>query len=225
VRDAPDQSETGIKEEEAKWDVIVTQAAKLSERMGDMPAGMKRIIDEILDAKVHWEEALSRWIVEQSDTDYSWKSPNRRYLSQDLYLPSLQGDELMPIAFMVDTSGSQDARAINQCGAEIQAALSTYVTEFSVPVIYCDAAVQGVDEIDAYDTVELNPVGGGGTDFRPPFKYIEDEQIEVEGAIYLTDGHCSRFPEEPDYPVLWVITPKGKRNFEPPFGEVISMND
>lgn len=225
VRDAPDQTETGIREEEAKWDIIVTQAAKLSERIGDMPAGMKRMIDEVLGAKVHWQEALSRWIVEQADTDYSWKRPNRRYISQDIYLPSLQGDELLPIAFMVDTSGSQDARAINQCASEIQAALSCYFTEFSVPVIYCDAAVQGVDEIDGYGDVELNPVGGGGTDFRPPFQYIEDEQIDIEGAIYLTDGHCYSFPNEPDYPVLWVITPRGKRNFEPPFGEVISMND
>jgi hypothetical protein len=38
--------------------------------------------------------------------------------------------------------------------------------------------------------------------------------------IYLTDGECSRFPDAPEYPVLWGLM--GDR-FMPPFGEVVQV--
>jgi len=69
--------------------------------------------------------------------------------------------------------------------------------------------------------IKLNPVGGGGTDFRPPFEYLESEDIIPAAAIYLTDGECYSFPEEPDYPVMWIID--NKRTADPPFGEVIRI--
>jgi predicted metal-dependent peptidase len=40
-------------------------------------------------------------------------------------------------------------------------------------------------------------------------------------VIYFTDGYCDSFPEPPDYPTLWILTDKA--NFQPPFGEVIHI--
>jgi len=60
------------------------------------------------------------------------------------------------------------------------------------------------------------PFGYGGTDFRPVFKYIS-EQEEPTCLVFFTDmqGH---FPEQaPDYPVLWINT--GTADIKPPFGE------
>ena len=51
--------------------------------------------------------------------------------------------------------------------------------------------------------IVLCPKGGGGTDFRQVFQWVEQQGISPECLIYLTDLECSRFPEEPFYPVLW----------------------
>ncbi|MBT5421266.1 MAG: hypothetical protein HOK80_10285, partial [Candidatus Cloacimonetes bacterium] len=53
------------------------------------------------------------------------------------------------------------------------------------------------------------------------FEYIEKETIQPSCVIYFTDGWCSSFPKEPDYPTLWVSTDRA--NFKPPFGESIYM--
>ncbi|MCK4694703.1 MAG: hypothetical protein KAT74_03020, partial [Candidatus Cloacimonetes bacterium] len=86
--------------------------------------------------------------------------------------------------------------------------------------IYVDSKVANVETIDIYD-FQLHAKGGGGTDFKPGFEYIEKEAIMPSCTIYFTDGYCDSFPDSPDYSVLWILT--GKAGFTPPFGEVIHM--
>jgi len=95
-------------------------------------------------------------------------------------------------------------------------------------VLYFDAKIQRHDELD-YGALEFStrPKGGGGTDFRPIFQYLEDEGIVADAVIVLTDC-CGRFPdEEPPYPVLWasIIDPKDLGHYLPPFGEVVHVSD
>lgn len=73
-------------------------------------------------------------------------------------------------------------------------------------VMYCDAAVAGHDVFRFGETPKLKPRGGGGTDFRPPFRKIERDNINPQCLIYITDGYGS-FPEKQSaYPTLWVCT-------------------
>jgi predicted metal-dependent peptidase len=61
--------------------------------------------------------------------------------------------------------------------------------------------------------------GGGGTDFRPPFQYLEDRHIVPDTLVYLTDM-MGPFPREaPHYPVVWCATTKTKG----PFGETVHV--
>jgi predicted metal-dependent peptidase len=92
----------------------------------------------------------------------------------------------------------------------------------TIKVLYVDSEFQGEQEIEPDDTFLLEPKGGGGTDFRPAFKWMEENGIEPTAAIYFTDGCCHSFPEEPDFPLLWAHT--GGYKFEPPFGEVIDID-
>jgi predicted metal-dependent peptidase len=57
--------------------------------------------------------------------------------------------------------------------------------------------------------------GGGGTDFRPVFRYI-DEHSELDPSllIFFTDGYGT-YPERPPaYPVMWFLTHDGKCGVE-----------
>ena len=78
----------------------------------------------------------------------------------------------------------------------------------NVTVIYCNTSITRVDTFEDPEDIteqDLARLGGGGTSFDPPFKYVEDNDLDVDSFIYLTDLECG-FPNEPDYPVLWAST-------------------
>jgi len=86
-------------------------------------------------------------------------------------------------------------------------------------VLYFDPAVQKVETYQAGQPVSLSPVGGGGTDFRPCFDWLEAQGIVPQTLVFLTDL-CGRFPgEAPSYPVIWASTESRKA----PFGQVVPM--
>lgn len=217
VQDAP--ADASRQEMEAEIKQAMVQAAMIAGRQDRLPAFAQRLIEETLRPKVFWKEVLSRFMAEITRNDYTWKKPSPRYLQLGLYLPSLETTETGKAVLIVDTSSSIDQDILNQCGAEVQDIASTINLRMSV--IYVDTIVQAVQEIDPDIRMQLQPRGGGGTDFRPGFEYIEQHELEPRVVIYLTDGACHLLPEEPGYPVLWALF--GNFPFNPPFGETVQI--
>ena len=206
-------------QQQQEWKITLTGAAAVAKAQGKLPSGLDRMIQVILQPKLPWREILSRFITENARNDYSWTQPNKRYLYSGLYLPALNVPTLGTIAVIIDTSGSISQKELDTFASELQSILSIYPgTE--IKVIYVDTKVAHTEIMDIYD-FQLHARGGGGTDFRPGFEYIDQEQIMPACAIYFTDGWCSSFPEAPDYPTLWVVT--DRQTFDPPFGEVINI--
>ena len=96
-------------------------------------------------------------------------------------------------------------------------------------MIWCDAKVQRVDELDEPEDLEelradINrqggAPGGGGTDFRPVFEEIEKRGIQPDMLVYLTDTYGSFPTQEPDYPVIWASVIKSPRV---PWGDVVEV--
>ena len=86
-------------------------------------------------------------------------------------------------------------------------------------VIWCDSEIpkDGIQYFDTKNKFNLNklePKGGGGTSFKPPFEWINDNLIKKGKnpafVIYFTDayGDAPRKTEVRKYAdrVLWVIT-------------------
>ena len=219
IRDAPGAN-GDLKQAEAQWRVHLAQAAQQAQSMGSLPEGIKRLIEEVLHPRVDWRALLRHFVEQAARNDYSWLPPSRRYLAHRLCLPGLASKELGRIVVAVDTSGSIDAAALDQFASEISGILEEYDT--LVYVVYCDTKVQGFEIFDRLDLpLRLNAVGGGGTDFRPVFDWVQ-RGTDPSLLVYLTDLECSRFPEKaPGYPVLWVQT--GSYCGEVPFGEVVRM--
>lgn len=215
-----DQSPAEAQALKQSWKIATIQAAAMAQACGMLPASMKQLIEEFKKPKIDWREQLRFFITSALPSDYAWFPPNRRYVAQGLYLPALKPDRIARVGVFIDSSGST-WQAIPSFADEFNAILED-VRPDAVYAIYCDAAVNSVEEIEADDyPVKMEAHGGGGTDFRPPFAHVEREGIELDCAIYLTDGECNSYPDvAPDYPVLWVSTGP----MRPPFGMVVPLD-
>lgn len=213
VEDAPE----GDKEEqEAEWRVAVAQAAAGA---GHLPAGLARLVDEIVNPKVPWEVLLRDFVEQAARNDYNWNRPNRRYTSSGIILPSLVSEELPDIVVAVDTSGSIGAKQLDAFAAEASAVLGAYET--TIHVAYFDTEVAGSETITRADLpIQLKPKGGGGTSFCDIGPWVDREGITPACIIILTDMDGAIPTTGPDCPVLWVST---KPNRKAPFGDVVYM--
>jgi predicted metal-dependent peptidase len=188
-------------------------------KAGTMPGDAERAVKDVRESRTDWRNILKEFVDHTMPSDYSWLHPNRRFISQGIYLPGVEKENLGALLIAVDTSGSIDGALLNTFGSNIQAILSEARPEV-VHVVYCDHRVQFTQEFTPDDTLALQPKGGGGTSFIPPFEWAKSKDLDVRAAIYLTDLEGD-FPPDPGYPVLWT-TPE-YINHVPPFGSVVRL--
>jgi predicted metal-dependent peptidase len=214
----PDEENPTIEEQAREWDVAVNQATTVARQAGKVPAGLRRTLEGAAEASVDWREMLRRLWSDTIPADYSWMRPNRRHVWAGLYLPGVIREGVGEIAIAVDCSGSVNARQLRLFEAEVRSILEGQRPQ-RIYVLYFDAIVNDVQTYEAGQRVDLNPVGGGGTEFGPCFDWLEEHGIRPQTLVFLTDLYGSFPPEAPPYPVLWASTGGRKA----PFGEVIPM--
>jgi predicted metal-dependent peptidase len=205
------------KEQEARWEVAVQNAAAMAAGQGKLPAGVGIIVEELRRPRVDWRAELRRFVQQYAADDYSWVMPNRRYIASGFYLPTLRSESMPPIAIFGDSSGST-RRMLPMFVSEMQSIINEVQPEKTY-FGWCDARVYDPDVFERGEPIDTKPKGGGGTDFRPVFEWIEQQGITPACLIFFTDLE-GPFPQTPpDYPVLW-ITPT--RNIAP-FGETVEV--
>lgn len=120
---------------------------------------------------------------------------------------------------IIDTSGSMlgDKQTLSDCIREVRSICKRVAS--NIMIIFADAEV--CETVHVEDSIkkieELEPKGGGGTDFRPAIALAETMAPDL--IVYLTDL-CGTFPEfKPKCPIIWgyppayeyVATPYGMR--------------
>jgi len=199
---------------ETQMQLAVAAGVAAQKMAGTMPAGLKRFIDEILDPQVDWRQEMRDYFVTTVGKDErTWKRPNRRKLVfPGIYMPRKIGLRCGPVVQAFDTSGSMSNHEIAAVLAEDAAILSD-VRPQSCHVIWCDAKVDRVDEVEEaaelITLVRAEASGGGGTLFSPVFDWVNENLDEPPCVlIYGTDGMPSEWPDESiaDYPVIWLMT-------------------
>lgn len=202
-----------------EWRKALARAAQTARQYGNLPAEIERIVKDILEPKVDWREELRRFIDNTVISDYTWIPPNRRYVWSGTILPGVTREGITAV-IAIDTSGSIGKRELASFFAETISILETYNTE--AYVIGCDAEVHTVNHFPMGTKIspgDIRVKGGGGTSFVPPFRWVEENNVNPNVFIYLTDGF-GMFPvEQPPYPVIWVVT----SDTEVPFGHKIKL--
>lgn len=220
VNDKGDPASAADKEEQARdWAVAAEQAERVAKTCGKSPLGMSRVLAESRQSQKDWRAILRAFVAATQPSDYRFCPPNRRYVHLGLYLPSIHREGVGRLVIGVDTSGSIARKELEQFAAEITA-ISEQVHPEAIHVVYCDKKVHLVQEFLASEPITLTPKGGGGTSFRPVFKWVEANDIQPVCLIYLSDLVCDEYPaSSPDYPVLWVTDSRRTA----PFGETVQI--
>lgn len=217
---APDESTRNAKAAEMR--VRIIQAKNAAKAAGKLSAGLERLVDAATKSKVDWRAVLRRFLSERCKTDYSFAKPKRRFLAEDLCLPSLVGEKIGVVAIAVDCSGSIDEKQLALFSGEINGILEDTGAR-EIAIIYFDAEVlrTQMHRPDEMGPLKLEAIGGGGTAFGPIWPAIAKLETPPICAVVLTDLICSDFGDAPDYPVLWATVDAS----DAPFGEIIKMED
>lgn len=179
---------------------------------------------ELLHPKVDWRTALREFVTEHcaGRDESSWRKPNRRYLADDVYMPSMQGITMTRLAVVIDTSGSCFGTHIATRFVSELAAIIDTVKPAVIDVLYVDTQVSHHQTFEdgQFAVAALRPQGGGGTDLPVAFDYLRAKRIEPTAMVVLTDGETP-FGTPPTYPVLWAMT----SNIRSPYGTSVYIGD
>jgi predicted metal-dependent peptidase len=219
--DGKDPGQASQDRSEAAWGTAVAAAMAAAKAQGKLPAALERLFTEVLEPVAPWQDLIRAFFARKVGAgSYDWRKPDRRLISRDIYSPQRSGGGCGDVVVGIDTSGSIGQTQLDVFFAEMRGILED-VRPVRLHVVWCDAKVHKVDELDqSSDLGGLKPVGGGGTDFRPVFDWIDEAGVVPDALVYLTDGE-GRFPSDaPAYPVVWgSIQPISKY----PFGDVVDI--
>jgi predicted metal-dependent peptidase len=188
-------------------DEAIRQGALAAGKMGGTGS---RDLEELLKPQVDWREVLREFISTTcAGNDYStWARPNRRLMSQGVYMPSGISQRVGELVVAIDTSGSISNSTLTAFLSEVKSICDTVHPE-QVRLLYWGHEVVGdesykTDELDGLIT-STKPRGGGGTYVNCVTQYMTAEGINPQACIVLTDGHLYGGWGEWSCPVLWTV--------------------
>ena len=222
--DAQTLTETERGELAKEIDQAIRQGAILAGKTG---GSLNRSFDDLLKAKVDWREALREFVssVCAGKDQCTWRKPNRRWLQQDIYLPTTYSEAVGRVVVAIDTSGSIGGAILTRFMSELTGIMENVNPE-QIDLLYWDAEVAGHEVYGQGDVEKMKSstkvVGGGGTVPSCITKYMREHKIEPVCAIVLTDGCVGNdWGGAWNCPVLWCIVDND--NVRPSVGQAIKI--
>jgi predicted metal-dependent peptidase len=204
---------------EMDWQSIVAKAEAVAKMMGNLPGSFASRLEKMRRPEIPWAEYLTRYFDAHAQDDYDARKPDRRYTGEDIFLPTLYSECMGEIVIAIDTSGSVYGELFQKFMSEVDDVLAR-LRPSKTTILQCDTSITDVREYNSGDRigVDFQMKGGGGTDFRPVFDWVEKSNVNPRVLVFFTDGYGAYPPRPPGYDVLWVDY-GNYQNY--PFGEVI----
>lgn len=206
------------------WDEAMVRAAQ-SVQAGQIPVGMERLIKNITEPKIKWNEYINMVIQSLVRSDYTWRIPNKRTFANGITLPSLDYDDSVEIAVALDMSGSIGEAEMACFVGEMKSIMSQF-SNFKIHIACFDSAMHAPATLESEDDLdEYVPKGGGGTTPMAWWNWaMKQDWYETVGTVIVfTDGYIGGpdawGPGEEKSPnTIWLV--KGSDN-EGPYGTTI----
>jgi len=205
---------------------------------GSIPGALKGILDDMFSKPVIDWKILLKKFVNKMAAKVEYFMPNKRFLGGGdvLWGSKRKKEGFESLIIIADTSGSIGKNELQQFISETQNIMKEHKPKETY-LIWCDATLYlPVDILKGTNDLwkMREPRGGGGTDFRPPFKWIQENLLgkkKIGPIVYFTDGF-GPFPSLGEYGtdkyaknVFWVIISPRRPNkdIEIPFGTKLDL--
>jgi predicted metal-dependent peptidase len=219
TQDAPPPPPADSDKLDEQWKSRLAAAAQAARQAGKLSQSMMRLVDDLLSPQLPWRALLARYMMNAARDDYSFQRTSRR--EGDALMPRLYSQSVKMVVAL-DSSGSVTRDELQEFLTEVDALKAQVRADVTLQACDDKLAAGGPWHYAMWEgmTLPAEISGGGGTDFRPVFDWLEQERISPDLLVYFTDAE-GRFPQcEPPYPVIWLV--KGKAPV--PFGVRIQLN-
>lgn len=202
---------------ESEWQYAASVSQELAQRKSAMPSGFERLAKKVKSSNVDWRFELYNAINRHMRNNYAFMPPNKKHIHRGFILPSLSSDTLS-LCVAVDTSGSINESLLSAFMQEFKNIMTNFPA-VKIELIIADARVHAHYTFQGGEKLDFKLKGGGGTDYRPVFDYIESNLPMSTMLLYFTDGD-GFFPRRgPSYEVLWALS----RPAKVPFGRPLQI--
>ena len=195
-------------------------AAASASDAGNIPAGVKRLIQELTEPKMNWRELLRMQLESTIKSDFTWMRASRKGWHMDAVMPGMKVDPMIDIAIAIDASGSIDERMLKDFLGEVQGIMDSFPA-YKIHIITFDTDTYNPAQYDSDnldDICDYEVAGGGGTDFDCIFKYLKDNEIEPKRLVVFTDGYpFGSWGDENYADTVWIL--HGTTSIVPPWGQ------
>ena len=166
------------------------QAAKAA-GAGNLPGGVKRLLNDLLNPQLDWRQLLAMQIQSVMRNDYTMATPSRKGLNEGYYLPGLDRETTIDIVAALDMSGSIGDDMARDFLSELKGIMDQY-TDFKIHLLCFDTEVYNpriFTQSDMGEFMEYELNGGGGTDFDCVFDWMKEEGVQPKKLVMFTDGY------------------------------------
>jgi predicted metal-dependent peptidase len=195
-------------------------AAATVDGAGNLPAGVKRLIQELTEPQMNWRELLRMQLESTIKSDYTWMRASRKGWHMDAVMPGMKVDPMIDIAVALDASGSISETMLKDFLGEIQGIMDSFPA-YKIHVFTFDTEAYSPAQYDSDnldDICDYEVKGGGGTDFTAIFDYLKKEEIEPKRLVVFTDGYpFGSWGDENYADTVWIL--HGTTTIEPPWGQ------
>ena len=225
---ASEMSEAEVKKLENDIKQAIRQGQMAAKKVGSAAGNDLLGLNELVKSRVDWKRQLQEFVNSTCNAkqESSWRRPNRRFLHQDIVMPTLISESIRELVFSRDASGSMHfgGRLVNVTSEMVAIAKALRIEK--IHLIDWDGEV-GYHEEFTPDTFQYAPSikqvhGGGGTDPSCVATYLKEKQIKPDGIVMLTDGEIHNWGNW-ESPILWVISNDTK--ITAPVGKTINLEE
>ena len=214
-----------------KWNKIARQTSMAKKRHGDEPEkGEELLMTQISAAKSRrsYKEFLQKFSILQEELKCNPDEYDLNYYTYGLRLyknmpliepvESREVKKIREFVVVVDTSYSTSGSLIKGFLNETFGILSqqnSFFRRCRIRIIQCDDKVEMDEVISSQEEMErllksFQVVGGGNTDFRPAFTYVnqlikEGSIRHLDGLLYFTDGKGIYPVKKPEYKTAFLF--------------------
>ena len=164
------------------------QAAKAA-GAGNLPGGVKRALDHLLNPQLDWRQLIAMQIQSVIKSDYTYQTPSRKGLNEGFYLPGMDRETTIDVAISMDVSGSIYDTMLRDFLSEVKGIMDQY-TDFRIHLFCFDTEVHNPVTFTPHNMeefLEYDIQGGGGTEFDCVFDYMKEAGIVPKKHIMFTD--------------------------------------